>query len=101
MYWNVLRDRAAPRVNHAWYAELGERWYEAQDTPIALLRAESRHRNPWIAEHIGPAPRVVLDLGCGAGFLSNGLAARGIASPASTPRSRASRSRGRVITRRA
>jgi 2-polyprenyl-6-hydroxyphenyl methylase/3-demethylubiquinone-9 3-methyltransferase len=77
VYWNVLRDRAVPLVNNAWYAELGERWYEAQDTPIALLRAESRHRNPWIAEHIGPVPRVVLDLGCGAGFLANDLAARG------------------------
>jgi len=77
VYWNVLRDRVAPPINNAWYADLGQRWYEARDTPIALLRAESRHRNPWIAEHIGPAPRLVLDLGCGAGLLSNDLAARG------------------------
>jgi 2-polyprenyl-6-hydroxyphenyl methylase/3-demethylubiquinone-9 3-methyltransferase len=77
VYWNVIRDRAARTVNNEWYADLGARWYDAQDTPIALLRAEARHRNPWIAEQIGAAPRVVLDLGCGAGFLSNELAARG------------------------
>jgi 2-polyprenyl-6-hydroxyphenyl methylase / 3-demethylubiquinone-9 3-methyltransferase len=76
VYWNVVR--AAPRrINNRWYRELGDRWYRAQDTPIALLRAESRHRNPWIADVIGPYPRAVLDLGCGAGFLSNYLAARG------------------------
>lgn len=81
VYWNVLRDRRARAVNNAWYAELGDRWYEAEDTPIALLRAESRHRNPWIAGEIlrahGSGPAAVLDLGCGAGFLSNHLAACG------------------------
>lgn len=77
IYWNVLRDRAPPPVNNDWYAKLGSRWYDAEDTPIALLRAEARHRNPWIATHIGPEPRTILDLGCGAGFLANDLAARG------------------------
>jgi 2-polyprenyl-6-hydroxyphenyl methylase/3-demethylubiquinone-9 3-methyltransferase len=83
VYWNIVR--AAPRVpraiDNAWYADLGERWYAAQDTPIALLRAEARHRNPWIADEIvrrfGPGPQRVLDLGCGAGFLSNALATHG------------------------
>lgn len=79
VYWNVLR-RAPRAVNNTWYADLGARWYTADDTPIALLRAESRHRNPWIATEIrtqlGPAQRV-LDLGCGAGFLANYLAAAG------------------------
>jgi 2-polyprenyl-6-hydroxyphenyl methylase/3-demethylubiquinone-9 3-methyltransferase len=84
IYWNVERRdpvRAIARVNNAWYGDLGARWYAAEDTPIALLRAESRHRNPWIAAEIerafGGAPCRVLDLGCGAGFLSNYLAARG------------------------
>ena len=89
IYWNFQDDSAsesveAPvpaRINNTWYAELGARWYAAADTPIALLRAESRHRNPWIADEIarafGPAPRRVLDLGCGGGFLSNYLAERG------------------------
>jgi len=81
VYWNVLRGRRARAVNNAWYADLGERWYHAEDTPIALLRAEARHRNPWIAGAIATTfaarPCRVLDLGCGAGFLANDLAARG------------------------
>ncbi len=80
VYWNVVRAEA-PTINNAWYADLGERWLEAEDTPIALLRAESRHRNPWLAaklaELLGPAPKHVVDLGCGAGLLANDLAARG------------------------
>jgi 2-polyprenyl-6-hydroxyphenyl methylase / 3-demethylubiquinone-9 3-methyltransferase len=68
-------------VNNAWYADLGARWYEARDTPIALLRAEARQRNPWIAGELvrrfGKEPCRVLDLGCGGGLLSNDLAARG------------------------
>jgi 2-polyprenyl-6-hydroxyphenyl methylase / 3-demethylubiquinone-9 3-methyltransferase len=67
-------------VNNAIYDELGERWYAAHDDPVALLRAESRLRNPWVAAHIlrerGAQARV-LDVGCGAGFLSNHLAAQG------------------------
>jgi len=70
-------------VNNAVYAELGARWYDADDDPIALLRAEAVLRNPWIASTIerelGTGPRRVLDLGCGAGFLANDLAARGFA----------------------
>jgi 2-polyprenyl-6-hydroxyphenyl methylase/3-demethylubiquinone-9 3-methyltransferase len=92
IYWNVddrnlddaeqqpVAARPAPQVNNTWYAELGARWYAAHDTPIALLRAESRHRNPWIAAEIDRAfggPCRVLDLGCGGGFLSNYLAERG------------------------
>jgi 2-polyprenyl-6-hydroxyphenyl methylase/3-demethylubiquinone-9 3-methyltransferase len=63
-------------VDNAIYARLGDRWYEADDDPVALLRAEARLRNPWIAERIDPNARV-LDVGCGAGFLSNALAATG------------------------
>lgn len=72
----------SPRaINNAWYAELGERWHAAEDNPIALLRAEARHRNPWIAAELerafGRAPCRVLDLGCGGGLLANYLAERG------------------------
>jgi 2-polyprenyl-6-hydroxyphenyl methylase / 3-demethylubiquinone-9 3-methyltransferase len=67
-------------VNNSIYDELGERWYAAHDDPVALLRAESRLRNPWVAAKIlherGPNARV-LDVGCGAGFLSNHLAHQG------------------------
>ena len=68
-------------VNNGIYDELGMRWYEAQDDPVALLRAEARHRNPWIAariqDHLGTRPQHVLDVGCGAGFLANDLSQRG------------------------
>jgi 2-polyprenyl-6-hydroxyphenyl methylase/3-demethylubiquinone-9 3-methyltransferase len=68
-------------VNNDVYSTLGPRWYEAQDDPVALLRAEATLRNPWIASTIaaelGPPPRSVLDIGCGAGFLSNYLAGIG------------------------
>lgn len=58
-------------VNNALYDELGERWYTAQDNPVALLRAEGRLRNPWIAMEIATRCGVgaaVLDIGCGGGF---------------------------------
>lgn len=68
-------------VNNSIYDTLGDRWYSAQDDPVALLRAEARARNPWvferIVEHAGPSARV-LDVGCGAGLLSNYLARAGM-----------------------
>ncbi len=75
IYWNVLRREPAA-INNAWYGDLGARWHDAQDTPIALLRAEARHRNPWIASLLD-GPCDVLDIACGAGFLSGYLAERG------------------------
>jgi 2-polyprenyl-6-hydroxyphenyl methylase/3-demethylubiquinone-9 3-methyltransferase len=67
-------------VNNAVYDDLDERWYEAKDNPIALLRAQSSLLIPWVAEEINTAFRGrsvrVLDLGCGGGFLSNALALR-------------------------
>ncbi len=69
------------RVNNDIYDHLGERWYTARDDPVALLRAEARARNPWIAGAIRrafPSGEVkVLDIGCGGGFLSNYLAEAG------------------------
>jgi 2-polyprenyl-6-hydroxyphenyl methylase/3-demethylubiquinone-9 3-methyltransferase len=74
----------ADQINNDIYHQLGERWYTAQDDPVALLRAESRMRNPWIAGELRRAfatptaavPINVLDVGCGAGFLANYLAAQ-------------------------
>ncbi len=70
-------------VNNDIYHDLGKRWYTAKDDPIALLRAESRARNPWIIREIQqafPSTAVgVLDVGCGAGFLANDLALEGFA----------------------
>jgi 2-polyprenyl-6-hydroxyphenyl methylase/3-demethylubiquinone-9 3-methyltransferase len=78
METNAKRLRS---VNNDIYTTLGPRWYEAQDDPVALLRAEATLRNPWIAAKIaaelGPPPRSVLDIGCGAGFLANYLAGLG------------------------
>lgn len=76
-----MKSASPPAVNNDIYHDLGERWYNAQDDPVALLRAESRLRNPWIAEELrarfaGRALRI-LDVGCGGGFLSNYLAAEG------------------------
>ena len=66
-------------VNNAIYDEYGDRWYEADDDPVALLRAESKTKSPWIIQKIKNhgllnAETKVLDVGCGAGFLSNELA---------------------------
>jgi 2-polyprenyl-6-hydroxyphenyl methylase/3-demethylubiquinone-9 3-methyltransferase len=88
IYWNVgaarhsaFSARAPATVDNALYGTLGEAWYDADDSPIALLRAEARHRSPWVAETLATslaAPSAtVLDLGCGAGFLTNFLAERG------------------------
>jgi 2-polyprenyl-6-hydroxyphenyl methylase / 3-demethylubiquinone-9 3-methyltransferase len=83
IYWNAVAGRSARRtprpaaVNNAYYDTVGDRWYEADDDPIALLRAEAAHRNPWVAGALGAAPCDVLDVGCGAGFLANFLAERG------------------------
>lgn len=66
-------------INNDIYHELGERWYEAYDDPVALLRAESKLIAPWIHEkiknHFSCDQKVnIADLGCGAGFISNTLA---------------------------
>jgi 2-polyprenyl-6-hydroxyphenyl methylase / 3-demethylubiquinone-9 3-methyltransferase len=63
------------------YDQYGERWYTAKDDPVALLRAEARARNPWIiaqvAKRYSNANIRILDVGCGAGFLTNDLAQHG------------------------
>lgn len=63
-------------INNDFYDELGEGWYTASDHPIALLRAENRVRVPWIIGEIGK-DKTVLDVGCGAGLLTNALAKEG------------------------
>lgn len=72
-------------IDNTIYQDLGARWYEAEDDPVALLRAESKWRNPWVAkiieEHFA-TKRIdeisVLDIACGGGFLSNYLAKSGL-----------------------
>lgn len=68
-------------INNAFYDELGEKWYEGGDHPIALLRAENEARIPWVSQqlvhHFGAVKTRLLDLGCGAGLLANQLAREG------------------------
>lgn len=71
----------ATKINNDIYEVYGERWYSAYDDPIALLRAENKVKVPWIYERIvkhSIKDPMVLDVGCGAGFLCNALAAKGI-----------------------
>lgn len=72
-----MSSTIARPVNNAIYDTLGTRWYVARDNPVALLRAESRLRNPWVLDRIltqvGPHARA-LDVGCGGGLLTNHLA---------------------------
>ncbi|WII72587.1 bifunctional 2-polyprenyl-6-hydroxyphenol methylase/3-demethylubiquinol 3-O-methyltransferase UbiG [Bdellovibrio sp. 22V] len=67
-------------INNESYDELAERWYEAQDDPIALLRCQHKAELPWLLEvirrNIGYHAEI-LDMGCGGGFLSNDLALAG------------------------
>lgn len=64
------------QINNAIYDEYGEKWYTADDDPVALLRAENKVKTPWILERMGASSKV-LDVGCGAGFLTNELALHG------------------------
>ncbi len=70
-------------IDNDLYNTLGERWYTAFDDPVAVLRAESRVKAPWVIQkiksHFPQFPSLShLDVGCGAGFLSNHLAEQGL-----------------------
>lgn len=75
------RAPGRPPVDNSLYDRLGDRWYDADDDPVALLRAESRLRAGWARERLetlgGGRPLRVLDVACGAGFLANPLARAG------------------------
>jgi 2-polyprenyl-6-hydroxyphenyl methylase/3-demethylubiquinone-9 3-methyltransferase len=67
-------------INNAFYDTLGNLWNGGSDHPVALLRAENRLRIPWIQNEIKthfPRPISALDIGCGAGILTNALAEEG------------------------
>lgn len=65
-------------INNDFYNDLKDDWYTASNHPIALLRAENALRGPWIIQSIQERFKQdsvhILDIGCGAGFLSNQLA---------------------------
>jgi 2-polyprenyl-6-hydroxyphenyl methylase/3-demethylubiquinone-9 3-methyltransferase len=76
-----MATSAARTVNNRVYQSLGDRWYDAHDDPIALLRAQARLHVPWVAERLsrafGSRPCRVVDVGCGGGFMANELAQHG------------------------
>lgn len=74
-YWNFIVPNKMTAVNNDFYDDLNDRWYESEDDPIALLRSESQTKNRWVLEKIEAQGLKILDIGCGAGFLSNFLAA--------------------------
>ena len=76
----LLSDLDRQKINNDYYHSLGQRWYSAQDDPVALLRAESKTRNQWVYEKIDSIDSSfeVLDVGCGGGFLSNFLSEKGL-----------------------
>lgn len=64
-------------INNEFYDSLDEGWYTACNHPIALLRAENKLRIPWIVEEMHRKfSRTIsfLDIGCGAGMLTNAIA---------------------------
>ncbi len=66
----------ANEIDNSIYDNYGDKWYTAVDDPIALLRAENKVKAPWITERLNKNS-TILDVGCGAGFLSNELALAG------------------------
>jgi 2-polyprenyl-6-hydroxyphenyl methylase/3-demethylubiquinone-9 3-methyltransferase len=73
--------RPRPTVDNGIYDRLGERWYQARNDPVALLRAQMRLLSAWVRGELavrgGGRPLAVLDVACGAGFLANALAEAG------------------------
>ncbi len=69
-------------INNQFYDELDERWYNDDGHIIALLRAESRVKAVYVREVFAregvTGKAKVLDIGCGAGFISNLLASDGL-----------------------
>lgn len=71
-----------PQVDNSIYEKYGDKWYTADDDPIALLRHESEAKTPWVIARIKEQFQEhkdlrLLDVGCGGGFLSNALAKEG------------------------
>jgi 2-polyprenyl-6-hydroxyphenyl methylase / 3-demethylubiquinone-9 3-methyltransferase len=66
-------------VNNQVYDDLGDRWYTDDSHPIALLKRESEAKAKYVMQQIGKVyPCEVLDIGCGAGFVSSQLANGGM-----------------------
>ena len=67
-------------MNNTLYSNLKDLWYTSQNHSISLLRAENATRIPWIVKQVTRHfwnKAHILDVGCGAGWLSNSLALHG------------------------
>ncbi len=73
--------KSLPQVNNLFYDDLGDRWYKDDTHPVALLRVEGHAKLAYIEsvfENLGlPSTASILDIGCGAGLISNPLARKG------------------------
>lgn len=73
---SAIEDRK--HVNNAYFDTLANDWYDAWDSPVALLRQESHAKMDWAIPLLTQnAVSTVLDVGCGAGLVSNVLASHG------------------------
>lgn len=72
---------ALPSINNSFYDELNDRWYGDDSHIIALLRTEAHLKLDYVRSvcqaNAVPEAADVLDVGCGAGFISNKLAEEG------------------------
>jgi 2-polyprenyl-6-hydroxyphenyl methylase/3-demethylubiquinone-9 3-methyltransferase len=62
-----------PNVNNDIYEQLGDRWFCADNDPVALLRAQAKILGPWIVNQslrgtLGD--RSLLEIGCGGGLIA-------------------------------
>lgn len=75
----IFKAKALDIVDNNIYEKYGEKWYTTYEDPVAILRAESITILPWVLEKIRAINgHSVLDVGCGAGFLSNELGKKGL-----------------------
>jgi 2-polyprenyl-6-hydroxyphenyl methylase/3-demethylubiquinone-9 3-methyltransferase len=74
----IFKSKKLETVDNSIYETLGDKWYTTYEDPVALLRAESIAKTPWVLEKIiASNGHTILDIGCGGGFLSNALALNG------------------------
>lgn len=76
-------DQDRLKIDNDLYDRLGQRWYDAWDDPVALLRCESKEKLKWATPYLNDRASL-LDIGCGAGFIANQIARERQTSQVST-----------------